>query len=86
MAYGLPAPLGTWVSSGGLCQQGGTALSPPCDLHTIEALLGQMVSTIAPGTQEDEDYPFWCPPGVVGDRFTRALAEIAAPRPSLEDT
>ena len=78
LAYGLPAPIGTWVASGGVCEQGSSDLAPPCDFERVEAIRGLTVSTIAPGTNEDEDFPFDCPPGVVGG----SLEVVHQTRPS----
>ena len=67
LTYGLPAPLGTWVASGAVCQ----VVAPPqpqsCDPTRFPVALGLTVSVLPPGTRENEDYPYSCPPGIVGD-------------------
>ncbi len=83
-AYALHAPRGTWVASGSLCQQvyEGSALAPPqrqpCDWMRVSTMIGLTVSTLAPDTHEDADYPYECPPGIVGD----SLETLAQTRPT----
>ena len=73
LAYGLPAPPGTWVASSQLCGQ-----DAPCDSARVPSMLGLMVATLAVGTHEDEDFPYDCPPGIVGD----SLEPVAQSRPT----
>ena len=78
LTYGLPAPLGTWIASGAICLVAPPQQPQPCDLVRMPAALGLTVSVLPQGTAEEEDYPYSCPPGTVGD----SLEPLAQARPT----
>ena len=75
--YALPAPLGTWVASGALCVRD---IREECSLirRDFPTVPDLTVATLTQRAHEDTDYPFACPPGVVGD----SLATEAQTRPT----
>lgn len=67
LTYGLPARFGTWVVSGVQCEEVDASGDAPCDWARLPSMLGLTVSILTPGEAEDEDFPYACPPGIVGD-------------------
>ena len=65
-AYVLPAPAGTWISAGFVCQYYPLLATQPCDLSRPE-LVNKTMALLPLGTLK-QDFPFNCSPGVYGNR------------------